>query len=406
MTSIAIIGGGIGGLTTALALRQFGFEPEVFEQAPALLDVGAAIAIWPNALRVLEHLGLGEKLMQKAGVIQEVRWLDQHGRLVNSVAISESNDARATPAIALHRADLQSTLLHALPATSIHLGNALVSQKQEGDRVTASFANGNTVDCDLLIGADGIHSRVRSQLLDDASPTYRGYAVWRGIAPISPASIPPNTAVEIHGRGRRFGIGPVGLGRVGWWAAANAANTSPRVEERRGDRKTWKQGESVTPNSSHNTQRELLRLFDGWYRPVLQLIEASPSTSILKTGAFDGRATRNWGSGNRSLLGDAIHPTTPNLGQGGCMAIEDAVILAKCIHKYGADIEALRTYERLRYKRTSAVTRYSRHYGAIGQWENLFATGLRKAMLSLVPERLARRIMQIVFNYDASSAKI
>ena len=88
------------------------------------------------------------------------------------------------------------------------------------------------------------------------------------------------------------------------------------------------------------------------------------------------------------------------------MAIEDAVILAKCIHKYGARVESLRNYERLRYQRTAAVIRYSRHYGAIGQWENWFATGLRKSMLSLVPERLAHRIMQIVFNYDASSAKV
>jgi 2-polyprenyl-6-methoxyphenol hydroxylase-like FAD-dependent oxidoreductase len=369
MVRIAIIGGGIGGLTTALALRELGFEPEVFEQAPALLEVGAAIAIWPNAMRVLERLNIAEQIVAKAGVIEEIRWLDQNGLLINHVSIP--------PAFALHRADLQSTLFHALPRASIHLGDTLVTQTQRNDEVIATFANGESTEADFLIGADGIHSRVRSQFLNDGDPIYRGYTVWRGISPTIPGSIPAAMAIEIHGRGKRFGIGPVGLGRVGWWASANAANTD-----------------------------NLARLFEGWYRPVLQLIEATPPSSILKTGAFDRPANRVWGRGRMTLLGDAIHPTTPNLGQGGCLAMEDAIVLARCFEKYGAVEEVLRSYERCRYKRTTALSRYSRYYGSVGQWENAVAGGLRKAAFSLVPESLARRLMQIVFDYDATKVGI
>ncbi len=125
MVRICIIGGGIGGLTTAIALRQFGFEPDIYEQAPALLDVGAAIAIWPNAMRVLQHLGLADQILEKAGEIREIQWLDQNGRPINRISITETN-SDAVPAIALHRADLQSVLLGALPPSSLHLGNSLL----------------------------------------------------------------------------------------------------------------------------------------------------------------------------------------------------------------------------------------------------------------------------------------
>jgi 2-polyprenyl-6-methoxyphenol hydroxylase-like FAD-dependent oxidoreductase len=368
MVRIAIIGGGIGGLTTAIALRQVGFEPEVYEQAPALLDVGAAIAIWPNAMRVLERLNLAGKILEKAGVMEEIRWLDQSGRLINKVSISATSRA-----VALHRADLQNILVHALPSSSIHLGYTLVDYTQPGDKLIATFANSYSAEADFLIGADGIHSRMRAQFINDGDPLYRGYTVWRGISPTIPTAIPPATAIEIHGSGKRFGIGPVGLGRVGWWASANNVDN-----------------------------RDLSQLFDGWYRPVLELIEATPPSSILKTGAFDRDSHRNWGSGRMTLLGDAIHPTTPNLGQGGCLAMEDAMVLARCFQKYGASEEALRTYERCRYRRTTAVSRYSRYYGSIGQWENVFARGLRRTALALIPETLVRRLMQIVFNYDAT----
>ena len=399
MVRIAIIGGGIGGLTTAIALRHFGFEPEVYEQAPALLDVGAAIALWPNAMRVLDRVALTNDILEHAGVMREIQWLDQNGRPLNKVTIAESSD-KSTPAVALHRADLQNILLGKLPAPSIHLGHSLLDYEQHSDRVVGNFANGHASESEFLIGADGVHSKVRLQLLGDSSPVYRGYSVWRGISTTIPSSIPPATAIEIHGRGKRFGIGPVGQGRIGWWAAANAANTSPKAEERSGDRKTWKLGENVASQRSFDTQRELLRLFEGWYRPVVQLIESTTSMSILKTGAFDRPPSKKWGDGRVTLLGDSVHPTTPNLGQGGCMAIEDALVLASCFSRDGGNETALRNYELLRFKRTSAIARYSRMYGAVGQWENVWARGLKRGVFSLVPESIARRVMQIVFDYE------
>ena len=364
MVQIAIIGGGIGGLTAALALQQSGFQCEVFEQAPALHDVGAAIAIWPNATRILQRLNLFEKILERAGVMEEICWVDQNGWLINRVSISDPQ----FPAVALHRADLQNILLHTLPSSSIHLGHELVGQTQRGDKMIATFANGSSTEADFLIGADGIHSRVREQFLNDGAPVDRGYVVWRGISPTIPSGVPQATAVEFHGRGKRFGLGPVGLGRAGWWATAN------------------------TPNRD-----DLGQLFKDWQQPVLDLIEATPPSSVLKTHASDRLPTKVWGRGRMTMLGDAIHPTTPNLGQGGCLAMEDATVLTRCFEEYGATEEALRRYEQLRYKRTAALSKYSRYYGSMGQWENIGARALRRTALALAPEAVVKRLMQIVF---------
>jgi len=373
MVQIAIIGGGIGGLTAALALQQSGFQAEVFEQAPELLEVGAAIAIWSNAMRVLERLQLDKQILEHGGVVKELCWMDQNGFLLNRVHISDG----ATPAVALHRSDLQRTLRQALPQSSLHLGYSIVHYKQQSDKMIATFANGNSVEADLLIGADGVHSRVRSQFINDGEPISRGYTIWRGTSPITPAAIPPVTGIELYGRGKRFGIGPVGLGRTGWWASGN------------GDKAD-----------------RLMDLFADWYAPVMELIEATPPSSILKTMATDREPNKNWGAGRMTLLGDAIHPTTPNLGQGGCQSMEDALVLARCFEKYGASENALRNYERLRHPRTATLTKISRYYGSVGQLENVWARALRRMLLSLGPEPLAQRLMQIVFSYDATKIRV
>jgi 2-polyprenyl-6-methoxyphenol hydroxylase-like FAD-dependent oxidoreductase len=379
---IAIIGGGIGGLTTALALRRFGFEPQVFEQAPQLLEVGAAIAMWPNALRVLQRLGVGETVIDRAGLIAAVCWRSSGGKVLNCARLPIKN----VPAAALHRADLHSTLLHALPEHTIHLGHTFQEYKNDGNKIRISFSEHHTINCDVLIGADGLHSRVREQLLDDSPPVFRGYTVWRGVTDCQPTELQSGFAVEVQGRGQRFGIGPVGLGRLGWWASANEKTTSgtPELED----------------------QARLMDLFAGWWAPVVQLIEETAPAAILRTPAFDRSSTRTWGNGRMTLLGDAIHPTTPNLGQGGCMAVEDALVLARCLAKYADASLALRRYEALRQARTSALATYSRLYGSVGQWESHFGVLLRSVALSLVPEIVAKRLLGLIFDYDAYEVPI
>jgi 2-polyprenyl-6-methoxyphenol hydroxylase-like FAD-dependent oxidoreductase len=383
MPKIAIIGGGIGGLSTAIALRQRGFEAEVFEQAPVLLDLGAAIALWPNAMRTLQQLQIADKVLDSAGVINEIQWLTHDGQTLNSIRIENPN----TPAVALHRADLQRILLSSLPSSVVRLGHSFRNARIDTDSTTVTFNDSQSIACHYLIGADGVHSRVRTQIAETQQDRFHGYIVWRGISSSTPGKIPGDTAIELHGRGKRFGIGPVGHGRVGWWAAANA-----ELEE------------FVAKESIADAHDELLDLFDGWYAPILDLIRSTPT--ILRTEASDRPANTTWGHSRTTLLGDAIHPTTPNLGQGGCMAIEDSVVLARCFERYGLTEAALRTYEKVRYERTSAITYASRLYGEIGQWENQFATAVRSKVISALPGVLIKQLMKPVFDYDAASVRI
>jgi 2-polyprenyl-6-methoxyphenol hydroxylase-like FAD-dependent oxidoreductase len=379
---IAIIGGGIGGLTTALALRHFGFEAEVFEQAPELLDVGAAIAMWPNALRVLLKLGVGEKVIAHAGVIERIRWQHRSGKSLNQTRLP----TKAVPAVALHRADLQNVLLQALPGNSIHLGHDFTGCQHEHDAIRINFTSQTPVHCDVVIGADGLHSQLRDQLVGDKAPSYRGYMVWRGIAGRAPKGLDRATAIEIHGRGQRFGIGPVGNGRVGWWASANEKHPGRRAAA---------------------TEKEtLLKLFGDWGAPVCELISATPTEAILRNQALDRASTQSWGLGPMTLLGDAIHPTTPNLGQGGCLAVEDAAVLARCLAKENNPAQAFRAYEKCRYFRTAAIADGSRLYGNIGQWESRLGSWARGVMLSIVTEVVTRQLLELVFDYDAFTVRI
>jgi 2-polyprenyl-6-methoxyphenol hydroxylase-like FAD-dependent oxidoreductase len=398
---IAIIGGGIGGLTAALALRQFGFEPEIFEQAPELLEVGAAILMWPNAMRVLHRLGLSESVRQRGALLKQTLWLRHDGREIKRFPLPKTDE----PPVALHRAELQELLVQALPRESIHLGHVFDKFEQRQSDVLAHFTNGAANECDVLIGADGLHSRVRTQLLGDGPPADRGYVAWRGVAPEAPKSLPPASAIEIHGKGQRFGIGPLGFGKVGWWCSVNQSHEIHEINR-----------EAASPEEHATVREQLAQLFDGWCEPVNELIQTTPLAALVRNPVFDRPPVRKWGGGSVTLLGDAIHPTTPNLGQGGCLAIEDAVVVARCLSQYASDPQtgkrvdaiqsALRRFESLRFSRTAMVARLSRLYGAVGQWENPTATELRSWVLSTIPAALVQRVLRWTFDYDAYDVTI
>ena len=221
---------------------------------------------------------------------------------------------------------------------------------------------------------------MRSQLLGAHDPIYRGYTVWRGLAHL-PGTAQSGSNSETWGRGQRFGILNTGRDRYTWYATANTGEDHP--------------------DSFGGRQSEVLRLFDGWHEPVERLIAATPQGTILKKGAYDLEPLKRWGKGRIMLLGDAAHPCTPNLGQGGCMALEDALVLARSLRQEGSPEAALRRYERLRKKRTRHVQQRSLLMGQIGQWQNCLITGGREVVTSILPAKIFERNCRRVYSYAA-----
>jgi 2-polyprenyl-6-methoxyphenol hydroxylase-like FAD-dependent oxidoreductase len=357
---LLIVGGGIGGLAAALALHRAGLDVTVFERAPAFQEVGAGISLWPNATRVLQSLGVLEQVAALGAPVTQFNLQRPNGKLISAIAMN----GFATPALCIHRADLHRAVRQLLPPARLRSNQCLEAFRQApAGGVTARFASGLEVHADGLIGADGVNSVVRSQLHGLRAATYRGYCIWRGIAPEVPGAIPGHIS-ETWGSGQRFGILPMGQGRVCWYATRNCPAAQADAPEGR--------------------KAELQALFKDWHDPIPALIAATHPPDILKNDARDRRPLRQWGEGCVTLLGDAAHPITPNVGQGACLAIEDAACLAKQLLRFSDTASAFRAYEARRRGRTASICRQARRIGAIGQWENLWMVKGRNLVTRLV----------------------
>jgi 2-polyprenyl-6-methoxyphenol hydroxylase-like FAD-dependent oxidoreductase len=231
---------------------------------------------------------------------------------------------------------------------------------------------------DLVIGADGINSVVRAGLLSDGRPRYAGYTAWRAVARIPESLVPAGYCWETWGRGVRFGITRIGQGRVYWWAAKNAPE---------GGRDS-------------DAKAALLETYRDWASPVPQIIEMTARDAIFRNDIIDRVPVHGWSRGRVTLLGDAAHPTTPNLGQGGCQAIEDGVVLAKKLIGTTDVGAALRSYEHSRYARAAAVTRASWRFGVAGHWENPLACWVRDTTASLIPRAVLLRQQQSLMHFS------
>ena len=357
---LIIAGGGIGGMAAALALERAGIEVRVYERSPSFAEVGAGMSLWPNATRILKSWGVLDALLCAGEPVTHFDLLRPDGTAISEIPMGGFE----TPSLCLHRADLHRALMGSLTASRlVSNGRLLFFAQKPGCGVTAEFAGGLKVDADGLIGADGVNSAVRAQLHGATQAVYRGYCIWRGIAP----QIPEGTRghiTETWGRGQRFGVMPIGGGRVCWYATRN--------------------GPAGMPEGSEGHKVDIQRLFAGWHHPVQALIEATDPADIMKNDARDRRPLRRWGEGYVTLLGDAAHPITPNVGQGACMAIEDAACLAKAVVANPDLHSAFVSYEAARRGRTAFVGNQSRRIGAIGQFENRYAVAARDFIARLV----------------------
>jgi 2-polyprenyl-6-methoxyphenol hydroxylase-like FAD-dependent oxidoreductase len=325
-----IIGAGIGGLAAAVALRRIGIETLVVERAARIHEVGAGLSIWSNAVNALRELGLHASVMASASVIERTLARTPAGCFIaqnNFVAISRMAGA---PCICIHRALLQKILLDALPPTSILTG----ARCSGFDGSTAILESGERIKSDVLVGADGISSVIRDGLYGAEVPRYGGYTCWRGICQAN-GVLPERSALLVIGAGSQFGLWPCGAGRLYWFLTKNA------------------------PRGTTQTKAEAVALCRNWAAPIPEVLERTPDDAILQNDIVDRPPMRWWGRGAVTLLGDAAHASTPNLGQGACQALEDAVVLAHYLGGSRPVEAALRKYEHVRIPRTTAVVRSS-----------------------------------------------
>jgi len=340
--SIAIVGGGLGGLTAALSLLHAGFDVQVYERATVLREVGAGIQVSPNASRILHRLGLADELA-KMGVRplawHQRRWQDGRTLLRTQLA-GAIETAFGFPHYQTHRADLLNALLRAIPAERVHPGHRLTSFVDHGDRVEAEFQNGVRATADVLVGADGIHSVVRDILFGPQEPRFTGCACYRGLVP---ADRLRHLNLEVSAQ---VWMGP-GKHFVHYFVQnRRLVNFVALIEQ-----PIWT-GESWTDSGN---VADVLALYDGWHDSVREIMSAVDETFIW--AVFERVPLPRWSVGRVTLLGDACHAMVPFLAQGAAQAIEDGATLAGCLSASGGrDIPAaLRRYEAIRLPRTSRV---------------------------------------------------
>jgi salicylate hydroxylase len=346
--NIAVIGAGIGGLTAALALLKRGLDAEVYEQADELKEVGAGIQISSNGTRVLYALGLKEAL-ERVQVLPSRRQIRHWstGETWNWFELGATTAQRyGTPHVMLHRGDLHGLLADAvrrLKPDAIKLGRRCVAISQADGHAEARFEDGSSVEAAYIVGADGIHSKVRACLFGADRPEFTGCVAWRGLVPMErlPSHIAQMLGTNWLGPSGHVLHYPVRRGEL--------MNFISFVE-----RDDWQIESWVTAG----TKNELANDYRGWHEDVhtiIRHIEVPYKWAMMVRGPMP-----RWSEGRVTLLGDACHPTLPFLGQGGVMAIEDGFVLAACLNKhFGDPPRALARYEDIRRERTATVVRKS-----------------------------------------------
>jgi FAD-dependent urate hydroxylase len=387
---VLIAGGGLGGISAALGLARAGVEAAVFEEAPEIKEVGTGTGVWLNGMSALRRLGVHEEVIEAAGPVEVQEFRSWRGKLLGRLEVGNFAREQGLPLpVMVRRSELLRVLSERVDPHVLHLASRVVGFEQDGDGVTLRLADGREEGGAALIGADGIDSVVRAGLGVGVGLRYAGYQYLRGLTNFDEAMLPQGLFSFAFGRGDRLGAGYAGGGLTYWFAVIVTPEGS-------GDPDVGRKG-------------ELLERFKDFAPPTTALIESTPEESIYRHDIRDIEPIERWGERRVTLLGDAAHATTPNMGRGAGEAMEDAVALAESLAAASGDrdggttAEALRAYERRRREPTAQVQNKAWRIGKLASWKNPLACAVREQIMQRVVLRRMDKSMRAEFAEEVGS---
>jgi 2-polyprenyl-6-methoxyphenol hydroxylase-like FAD-dependent oxidoreductase len=380
---VLIQGAGIGGLTLAIALQQRGYAVRILERSASLSEVGAGIWMAANPMQVFARLGLAAKIIDAGWIVKFLRLQDSKSGDIQTTDMSAIAKKFGFETVALHRAVLQRILFEQLLPGTISFGSEAHSFVDRGDSVSVELSDGSTCQASVLVGADGINSQIRQQVGLGGDKRYSGSSSYRAIARGADI-LPPEAAheaYEIWAKGCRVGFSKINARDYYWYMTFDAAaGLSSSTEEMR----------------SH--AEALFRLhFPQW----IGLLQHTRAEDILRTDLSDLKPLKRWSFGRVGLMGDAAHATTPNLGQGGAMAVEDALALADSFAGAGVSAPAFEQFEQLRRKKVDWTVATSWFIGKMCHIGNPLARTLRNAALKHTPQRVTEKQIQRLYSLES-----
>lgn len=375
---VAIAGAGIAGLTTAIALKQKGFEVLVFEAAPAIKPIGAGIGLSANAIKAFERLGIKQAIISRGRFLPAFTICDEQGKVITRTNSMQLSHEFGDDNFAIHRAALHEVLLSYLAPDELVLNKRVVNITDHEYEVNVFFADGTSYEADCLVAADGIHSPTRKQLVPGSIPRYAGYTCWRGIIRDAPVHI--EEASETWGLKGRFGIVPLPGNSIYWFACINSSQNNETMK--------------------HFTIEQLREHFMDYHKPVPEILNASQTEDMIWNDIIDHAPIKRYAYAKVLLVGDAAHATTPNMGQGACQAIEDAVILADELDKNRNIPEAFSSFEKRRMERTHMVVNTSAMIGKVAQTDNKLLAALRNVVMRALPQSFSKRQLKKLYTVD------
>lgn len=333
---VAIVGAGMGGLATGIALRQAGYDVEIYDKVSELRPAGAGISLWSNGVKVLNRLGLGKEIALIGGQMDRVAYYSNTGEKLTDFSLQPLVDRVGQRPYPVARTDLQGMLLTAFGAENVQLNAKCVAIEEDADSVTAIFEDGHKATADLLIGADGTHSMARSYVLGNAvERRYVGYVNWNGLVDASVDLAPLNSWDVYVGEHKRASMMPVGGDRFYFFFDVPLPKGTV---------------------SKPDYREDLVSFFKGWALPVQTLIQRLDPLKTNRVEIHDVEPLQTLVRGRVALLGDAAHSTAPDLGQGGCQAMEDALVLTTYLQTTNIGVEdALKRYEAARKDRVADI---------------------------------------------------